>query len=132
MEMQMVNADKMRLDIGKTGRVVLYGIHFDHDKAVVKPESKPALDEIAKLLRATPPLKLIVVGHTDDAGSFDYNMDLSRRRAKAIVDAPIADYRIAQKRLRNEGIGYLAPAASNDTEEGRALNRRVELVKDRS
>ncbi len=131
MEMQMVDAEKMRLDIGETGKVALYGIYFDHDKAVIKPESKPTLHEIAKLLGTAPSLKLIVVGHTDNAGSFDYNMDLSRRRAKAVVDALIADYGIAQNRLRSEGVGYLAPAASNDTEEGRALNRRVELVKDK-
>ena len=132
MEMQMVDAEKMRLEIGETGKVALYGIYFDHDKAIVKPESEPTLDEIAKLLGAAPSLKLIVVGHTDNAGSFDYNIDLSRRRAKAVVNALVADYGIAQNRLRSEGVGYLAPAASNDTEEGRALNRRVELVKDKS
>ena len=132
MEMQMVDAKKMRLDIGETGKVALYGIYFDQDKAVTKPESKPALDEIAKLLGAVPSLKLIVVGHTDNAGGFDYNLDLSRRRAKAVVAALISGYGIAQNRLRSEGVGYLAPAASNDTEEGRALNRRVELVKDKS
>ncbi len=132
MEMRMVGAEKMRLDIGETGKVALYGIYFDHDKAVIQPESKPALDEIAKLLGAAGSLKLIVVGHTDNAGGLDYNVDLSRRRAKAVVDALIAGYGIAQNRLRSEGVGYLAPAASNDTEEGRALNRRVELVKDKS
>ena len=132
MEMQMVDAEKMRLDIGETEKVALSGIYFDHDKAVTKPQSKPALDEIAKLLGSLPSLKLIVVGHTDNAGGFDYNVDLSRRRAKAVVDALIAGYGIAQNRLRSEGVGYLAPAASNDTEEGRALNRRVELVKDKS
>ena len=131
MEMRMVDAKKMRLDIGETGKVALYGIYFDHDKAVVKPESKPTLDEIAKLLGAAPSLKLIVVGHTDNAGSFDYNQNLSRSRARAVVDALIADYNIAQGRLRSDGVGYLAPAATNDTEEGRALNRRVELVKDK-
>lgn len=132
MEMRMVDAEKMRLDIGETGKVALYGIYFDHDKAVIQPESKPALDEIAKLLGDAPGLKLIVVGHTDNAGGSGYNMDLSRRRAKAVVDALIADYGISQDRVRSEGVGYLAPAASNDTEEGRALNRRVELVKDKS
>ena len=132
MEMRMVDAEKMQLDIGEAGKVALYGIYFGHDKAVIQPESKPALDEIAKLLGAAPSLKLIVVGHTDQAGGFDYNLDLSRRRAKAVVDALIAGHGIAQNRLRSEGVGYLAPAASNDTEEGRSLNRRVELVKDKS
>ncbi len=131
MEMQMVGAEKMQLDIGENGKVALYGIYFDLDKAVVKPESKPTLDEIAKLLGAVPSLKLIVVGHTDNGGSLDYNLDLSRRRAKAVVDALIADYSISANRLGSGGVGYLAPAATNDTEEGRALNRRVELVKDK-
>ena len=131
MEMQMVDAEKMRLGIGENGKVALYGIYFDLDKAVVKPESKPTLDEIAKLLGAAPSLKLIVVGHTDNGGSLDYNLDLSRRRAKAVVDALVADYSVAANRLGSGGVGYLAPAATNDTEEGRGLNRRVELVKDK-
>ena len=131
MEMQMVDAEKMRLDIGTTGKVVLYGIYFDPDRASIKPESKAMLDEIAKLLGSQSSLKLIVVGHTDNSGRFDYNMDLSQRRARAVADALIAEYGIAQNRLRSEGVGYLAPAASNDTDQGRTLNRRVELVKDR-
>ena len=132
MEMQMLDAKKMQLDISDNGKVALYGIHFDHDKATIKPESKSTLNEIAKLLGAVPSLRLIVVGHTDNAGSFDYNMDLSRRRAEAVMDSLVTDYGIAQNRLHSEGVGYLAPTASNDTEEGRVLNRRVELVKDKS
>ncbi len=131
MEMQMINAEKMQLDIGARGKVVLYGIYFEHDRASIKPESKVTLDEIAKLLGSQSSLKLIVVGHTDNSGRFDYNMDLSQRRARAVADALIADYGIARNRLRSEGVGYLAPAASNDTDQGRTLNRRVELVKDR-
>ncbi len=131
MEMQMVNAEKMQLDIGAAGKVVLYGIYFDHDRASIKPESKATLDEIAKLLGSQSSLKLIVVGHTDHSGRFDYNMDLSQRRARAVADALIAKYGIARNRLRSEGVGYLAPAASNDTDQGCTLNRRVELVKDR-
>ena len=131
MEMQMADAKKMQLDIGATGKVVLYGIYFEHDRASIKPESKATLDEIAKLLSSQSSLKLIVVGHTDHSGRFDYNMDLSQRRARAVADALIAEYGIARNRLRSEGVGYLAPAASNDTDQGRTLNRRVELVKDR-
>ena len=131
MEMQMTDAEKMQLDIGATGKVVLYGIYFDHDRASIKPESKATLDEIAKLLGSQSSLKLIVVGHTDNSGRFDYNMDLSQRRAQAVADTLIAEYGIARNRLRSEGVGYLAPTASNDTDQGRTLNRRVELVKDR-
>lgn len=131
MEMQMTDAAKMQRSIGETGKVALYGIYFDTDQAAIKPESKPTLAEIAKLLAAQSALKLIVVGHTDNAGSFAHNIDLSKRRAKAVADALVADYGIAAARLQSDGVGYLAPAATNDTEEGRMLNRRVELVKDK-
>jgi len=126
MEFQMVDAEAMNKDISESGRVALYGIHFDHDKAVVKPESKPTLAEITKLLKGDPKLKLIVVGHTDHTGGYDYNMDLSARRAKAVVAALGTEF---SERLRSAGVGFLSPAASNDSEVGKAKNRRVELIK---
>lgn len=125
-----INADarSMAAQIKKSGRVALYGIYFDTDKALVKPESKPALTEIAKLMKNNPELKLIVVGHTDNQGGFDYNMKLSERRAKAVENALVKNYGAERSRLRHWGVGYLSPVASNHTEEGRAKNRRVELV----
>lgn len=125
----VVKAEEMNLDLAKTGRVALYGILFDHDKTEIKPESKLALAEIAKLLQQSPGLKLLVVGHTDNQGELQYNQDLSRRRAEAVVKALGATYGIAAERLSAYGVGMLAPTASNDSEEGRAKNRRVELVK---
>jgi len=125
----VVNAEEMNLDLSKTGKVAIYGILFDLDKTEIKPESKPALDEIAKLLKQSPSLKLLVVGHTDNQGEIQYNYDLSRRRAEAVVKALCANYGTATERLSAYGVGMLAPAASNDSEEGRAKNRRVELVK---
>ena len=125
----VVKAEEMNLDLSKTGKVALYGILFDLDKTEIKPESKPALDEIAKLLKQIPDLKLLVVGHTDNQGDIQYNHDLSRRRAESVVKALGTNYGIAPERLSAYGVGTLAPTASNDSEEGRAKNRRVELVK---
>jgi flagellar motor protein MotB len=124
-----VDAAAMSGDISRTGHVAIYGILFDFNKADVKPESEPALKEIAKLLKQDPKLKLHVVGHTDSVGDLKSNMDLSRRRADAVVQVLTTKHGIAPARLRGEGVGPLAPVASNDTEDGRAKNRRVELVK---
>ncbi|NOZ10857.1 MAG: DUF4892 domain-containing protein [Gammaproteobacteria bacterium] len=131
MEMQMVDAKKMQMSMAETGRVALYGIYFDYNSATIKPNSKPTLGEIAKLLKSQPSLKIIVVGHTDYVGGYDYNMSLSKRRAKAVMNALVSDYKIAATRLKSDGVGYLAPAATNLTDAGRTLNRRVELVQDK-
>jgi outer membrane protein OmpA-like peptidoglycan-associated protein len=122
------NAESMARDLLTTGRTAIYGIYFDFDRADIKPESEPTLSEIARLLREQPDLRLHVVGHTDNIGQLDYNMDLSRRRAVAVVEALASTHAVAGERLRAAGVGPLAPAAPNTTEEGRARNRRVELV----
>ncbi|MGK2924920.1 MAG: OmpA family protein [Lysobacterales bacterium] len=131
MALKMVDAKQMELSLNETGRVALYGVYFDHDSATIKPESKPTLDEIASLLRGQPELRLIVVGHTDYVGGYDYNMSLSKRRAKAVQDALVGDYGIPAAHLSSDGVGYLAPVATNLSDSGRALNRRVELVQDK-
>lgn len=115
--------------INTTGHVAIYGIYFDFNKADVKPESEPALKEITKLLQQDAKLKLYVVGHTDNVGGLDYNMKLSQQRAEAVVKELVSKYKIAPDRLKAGGVGPLAPVTSNDTEEGKAKNRRVELVK---
>jgi OmpA-OmpF porin, OOP family len=125
----VADASSMAGSIKETGKVALYGIYFDTGKAVLKSESKPALAEISKLLKADPELKLYVVGHTDNVGKFESNMRLSMERAMAVVNALITQYGIPALRLTGCGDGPTAPVASNDKEEGRALNRRVELVK---
>ena len=117
-------------DIKTTGHVAVYGIFFDTGKAEVKPESKPALEEIAKLLAQNPVFKLKVVGHTDMVGSLDANLKLSQARAEAVVQALVALHGVAPARLKGYGVGPLSPVATNDTDEGRAKNRRVELVKE--
>lgn len=125
----VADAESLAKDISSTGHASVYGIHFDFNKATVKPESEPALKEIAKLLQQNSTLKLYVVGHTDNVGDMDYNMKLSRARAEAVVLVLVTKYRVSQNRLSPYGVGPLAPVASNEAEEGRALNRRVELVK---
>ena len=127
-ENKMVDAAAMAKGLGEKGHIALYGIYFDTDKAVIKPESRPTLDEIAKLLRGQGQLNVVIVGHTDSQGAYDYNMDLSRRRAEAIAAELAGRYGIARTRLRTAGVGFLAPVGSNASEDGRALNRRVELV----
>jgi OmpA-OmpF porin, OOP family len=128
-EMVTVTADVMAKSLESSGRVALYGIYFDTNSAEIKAESGEALREIGTLLKDQPALTLAVVGHTDTQGGYDFNMDLSRRRAEAVVNALVSDHGIQASRLRAAGVGYLAPVASNDTEDGRAKNRRVELVK---
>jgi OmpA-OmpF porin, OOP family len=125
----VANADKWLSDINATGHASVYGIYFDTDKAVIKPESEPVLAEIAKLLANIPALNLHVVGHTDSTGAFDHNMTLSKARADAVMNALVSAHGVAASRLQASGVGPLAPVASNDTEDGRAKNRRVELVK---
>lgn len=124
-----IDASAMEKAIGVAGRVALYGIQFDYDKADIKPESKPTMDEIVKFLRANPRMSIIVAGHTDNQGAFDYNIDLSRRRAAAVVTALVRQGGISPERLTAFGAGMAAPVAINDDEAGRAKNRRVELVK---
>jgi outer membrane protein OmpA-like peptidoglycan-associated protein len=132
MEAKMVTVDAatMAKDIAATGRVALYGLYFDTDKAELKPESSPSLEEIGKLLKAQPELKVYVVGHTDNAGGFDHNMGLSQRRATSVVNRLVQSYGIAPGRLKPVGAGLIAPVASNDDDAGRAKNRRVEIVKE--
>jgi flagellar motor protein MotB len=124
-----VNAAALASDITRTGHASVYGIYFDTGKADVKPESEAALEEIAKLLQQDPSLKLYVVGHTDNVGTLASNMDLSRRRATAVTQVLTTKHGVAAARLSPQGDGPTAPVASNESEEGRAKNRRVELVK---
>ena len=128
-KMVTVAASEMAKAIDQTGKVALYGILFDFDKAEIKPESKSQLDEIAALLKTNANLKLLVVGHTDNQGGVAYNLELSKRRADAVVAALEQQYTIAAARLMAKGMGSSVPVASNDSDGGRAKNRRVELVK---
>lgn len=128
-KIRVPTADEIAAAIASSGKIALYGILFDFDKAVVKSESKPQLDQIAALLKKDTALKLVVTGHTDNKGTAAYNLDLSKRRAEAVVAALTGEYGIAASRLQAQGKGSAEPLSGNDTEEGRAKNRRVELSK---
>jgi outer membrane protein OmpA-like peptidoglycan-associated protein len=127
--MVTVDAAAMSTAIKEGGKVAIYGILFDTNKADVKPESAPALKEIATLLQREPTLKLLVVGHTDSVGDYTANLVLSDKRAAAVIQELTATYGVAATRLRPAGAGMMSPVATNETEAGRAKNRRVELVR---
>lgn len=124
-----LNAADMAKGIATEGKVAVYGIYFDTDKSDVKPESRAALGEMAKLLQQNPQLKVYIVGHTDNQGVPAHNLDLSQKRAEAVVRALSGDYKVDAKRLSARGVASYAPVASNDNAAGREKNRRVELVK---
>jgi len=115
--------------IEREGKAAVYGILFDVGKSVIKPESENALKQITEYLNANPSVKIIVVGHTDNSGSYEGNMTLSKARAESIKSYLITNSKISASRLLYEGVGQVCPIASNATEEGRKKNRRVEIVK---
>jgi len=124
-----VNPDYIKKEIDKKGSISIYGILFDYNKSDIKPESDSTLIAIAGYLNNNPEVKLIVVGHTDMKGSFEYNMKLSGERATAVKNALVNKYGIDKDRLSTHGVGYLSPKSNNTSDSGRTLNRRVELVK---
>ncbi|MDP8982457.1 MAG: OmpA family protein [Acidobacteriota bacterium] len=127
---QEVTADASSLsdELNKTGHVAVYGIHFDTGKATLQADSESVLGELAKLLQQDSGLKLRVEGHTDNVGSAAANQGLSEKRASAVV-AWLVAHGVNASRLLAKGMGQTAPVADNSTEDGRAKNRRVELVK---
>jgi outer membrane protein OmpA-like peptidoglycan-associated protein len=122
-------AKRIETDLSKTGRTIIYGIYFDFASDRIKKESEPVLAEIAQVMRENPTWNINVEGHTDNIGGDAYNMDLSQRRAAAVKQALVSRYAIAAARMQTAGFGMRAPKDRNDTIEGRARNRRVELVK---
>lgn len=114
--------------MAETGKVALYGIYFDVNKAVIKPESEAAIKEIADYLTKNPKAPIFIVGHTDNTGDYTKNIALSKERAKAIKTNLVTKHKIPATRLFSDGIGPLSPVATNATEEGRKMNRRVEIV----
>ncbi|PKM98926.1 MAG: DUF4892 domain-containing protein [Elusimicrobia bacterium HGW-Elusimicrobia-3] len=127
-KMVFVDAAAMQEAMETTGRVALYGIYFDSNKAVLKAESAKQIAEIARLLKNNPKLKVLVVGHTDNQGGFDFNMGLSEQRADAVIGALTAGHSVPAARLTPVGVGMASPVDTNRTSAGRAKNRRVEIV----
>jgi OmpA-OmpF porin, OOP family len=124
----VADASAMQNDLTASGKTIVHGIYFATGSATIKPESEPALAEMVKLLNGSPALKVHIVGHTDSDGSLDSNIKLSSDRAASVVKALNARG-ITAARLRPVGVGPYSPVASNGTDDGRAKNRRVELVK---
>jgi OmpA-OmpF porin, OOP family len=123
-----VDAAALARGLQAEGRIALYGVYFDTGKSEVKPESKAQLDEMAKLLSSNAAMRVFVVGHTDNQGTLEVNLALSRARAQAVIDALVKTYKIDVKRLAAAGVANYSPIASNANDAGRARNRRVELV----
>jgi outer membrane protein OmpA-like peptidoglycan-associated protein len=119
-------SDSLAAQLDKQGKVDLYGLYFDTDKDSLKDASGPVLEQVQALLEARSGLRLVVAGHTDAEGADAHNLDLSNRRAAAVV-AWLVEHGIDAGRLQAEGLGESRPVAGNDSEAGRALNRRVEL-----
>ncbi len=124
---QPPTAQSLKADLEREGHVALY-INFDFDKATLKPDAQPTIEQVLKLLKDNPTLRLAINGHTDNVGTHDYNVKLSKARAATVVRTLVAAG-IKANRLVSGGFGPDEPVAGNDTPEGRAKNRRVELVK---
>lgn len=116
-------------DLAEKGRAEVYGIYFDFDSATIRPESTPVLEEIARVMRGHPDWSLSVEGHTDNVGTNQHNLELSRRRAAAVTDTLVTGHGVDRARLSPAGYGASRPKDTNDTIEGRARNRRVELAR---
>jgi hypothetical protein len=119
----------MRNKLLTEGKLVTYGIYFDVNKDVVKPESYGTLKEIAKVLTENPGVRVKIVGHTDNDGADPANLDLSKRRGSSVKDELVKNFSIDASRLESDGMGETQPVAPNDTPVNKALNRRVELIK---
>jgi outer membrane protein OmpA-like peptidoglycan-associated protein len=113
-----------------SGKADVYSIYFSFNSELIRDESEPTLKEIADIMRRHPDWKLSVCGHTDAIGGDQANLDLSRRRAAAVKEALVARHEVVASRLTTAGFGKSQPKDTNDTLEGRARNRRVELVRE--
>ena len=124
-----VDAAEMSSQLEAQGRIALYGIRFEFDSAKLQSSSAKTIDEVAKALKENRSMSVYVVGHSDNAGDYDYNRNLSQQRAAAVVQELIDVHGIDVQRLVAIGVGPVAPRASNESEDGRAINRRVEIVR---
>jgi len=126
---QEVSALDIKGSIASHGKIALYGILFDTGKSEIKPESEKAISSVATFLKENPEVNVYIVGHTDNVGDYAMNQKLSKSRGESVKNYLVSKYKIAATRLSGDGVGPVCPVTINDTEEGRALNRRVEIVK---
>jgi len=124
-----VTADILKTNILKEGHMALYEIYFDTGKSEIKTESERAISSVADYLKENPEVNVYIVGHTDNVGDYTMNQKLSKVRGESVKTYLVSKYQISATRLTGEGAGPICPVTSNDTEEGRAINRRVEIVK---
>lgn len=128
MEKGLVTAENIKSALASDGHIALRGIFFETGKSDIKPESEPCLKEISNFIKKDENDLFYIVGHTDSSGSFEVNMKLSSERADAVRKYLIKRLNVAHVKLKSAGVSFLAPASTNKTDEGRALNRRVEIV----
>ena len=126
---QEVTALDIKGSIASTGKIALYGILFDTGKSEIKPESEKAISSVATFLSENPDINIYIVGHTDNKGDYAMNQKLSKARSESVKSYLESKYAISNIRMAADGAGSICPVTTNDTEEGRALNRRVEIVK---
>ena len=128
MDKGLVSVKDLETDLSKNGHIAIYDIHFDMGKSNINPNSGSALKNISKYLNAHQDKKYIIVGHTDNTGDFETNIKLSKERAEAVINELVSKYSVKPEQLIAYGDGQTAPVATNSTKEGRAKNRRVEIV----
>jgi outer membrane protein OmpA-like peptidoglycan-associated protein len=125
---KIIDAEAVTNELTAQGKMAFYDILFETGSAALKISSDDTLQIISSVIAASPDLKIIVVGHTDNEGALDFNIDLSRARAQAVQDRLVSNFGVAADRISAAGVAFLAPVTTNATNEGRALNRRVEIV----
>jgi OOP family OmpA-OmpF porin len=126
---QEISALDIKGTIASNGKIALYGILFDTGKSDIKPDSEKAISSVATYLKNNPEVNVYIVGHTDNVGDYVMNQKLSKSRGESVKNYLLSKYGISATRLTGDGAGPICPVTSNDTEDGRALNRRVEIVK---
>lgn len=126
---QEVSALDIKGTIASSGKVALYGILFDTGKSEIQASSEKAIGSVASYLKENPDVNVYIVGHTDNTGDYAMNLKLSKERGESVKNYLVIKYGISASRLSGDGAGPICPVTTNDTEEGRTINRRVEIVK---
>jgi OmpA-OmpF porin, OOP family len=126
---QEITAQDIKGTIASSGKIALYGILFDTGKSEIQASSEIAIGSVATYLKENPDVNVYIVGHTDNVGDYALNQKLSKERGESVKNYLVSKYGISAARLSGDGAGPICPVTTNDSEEGRALNRRVEIVK---
>ncbi len=129
LDLSKVSVKDIESKIKRDGKIALYGIQFEFNSATIQSESTETLKIIAEFLKTNPKINVFVVGHTDNVGSYEKNLTLSQQRSEAVANKLAETYHISSSRLTPKGVAMVSPVSTNDTDEGRKQNRRVEIVK---